>query len=216
MIFDWRGTLVRTQSGREWAADAFRRLGITASADQLDDTVQSIIDASGPNNLLDAPGLDADAERHHRAYMELFSDAGLTNELAAALYESESDFRRNPFSLDASATIVALKALGVRVGLLSDIHFDPRPAFQVAGILDLIDAFALSYELGVQKPDPAIFSVALDMLAVPAENTLMVGDRAVPDGAAVGMGMTTLLVPRLREVSQRRLHRVLMLCGISR
>ena len=147
--------------------------------------------------------------------MEVFSAAGLTDELAAALYESESDFRRNPFSIDASATILALKSLSIRVGILSDIHFNPRPAFQAAGILDLIDAFALSFELGLQKPDPAIFKATLDMLATTAGNTLMVGDRAGPDGAAVGMGMTTLLVPRLREVTERRLHRVLMLCGIS-
>jgi FMN phosphatase YigB (HAD superfamily) len=214
VIFDWRGTLVRTQPGREWVADAFNRLGVTASMDQLGDTVQSIIEANGPNNLLDAPGLDADAERHHRAYMEVFSDAGLTDELATALYESESDFRRNPFSTDASETIVALKASGIRVGILSDIHFDPRPAFQAAGILGLIDAFALSYELGLQKPDPAIFNATLDMLATTAGNTLMVGDRSGPDGAAVGLGITALLIPRLREVTERRLHRVRMLCGI--
>lgn len=108
-----------------------------------------------------------------------------------------------------------VRTQSAHVGILSDIHFDIRFAFQAAGILDLIDAFCLSYELGCQKSGPAIFHAALDMLATAAENALMVGNRAKPYGAAVDMGMTTLLLPSLREVSDRRLHRVLMLSGIA-
>jgi FMN phosphatase YigB (HAD superfamily) len=215
VIFDWRGTLVRTPPDREWVADAFNRLGVLASTAQIDQTVNAIVEANGTNNRLDAPGLDANMERHLCAYRDVFRDARLPEELAAALYESESDFRRNPFALDAGGTIEALKAAGVRVGILSDLHFDPRPAFQAAGILGHIDAFAISCELGLQKPDPAFFSACLEMLATTAEDTLMVGDRPGPDGAAVDLGMTTLLVPRLKEVTDRRLHRVLKLCGVS-
>ena len=215
VIFDWRGTLVRTQPDREWVTDGFNRLGVLPNAAQIDETVKAIVEANGRDDRLDAPGLDADVERHLRAYMDVFGDAELPEDLAVALYESESDFRRNPFALDASGTVVALKAAGIRVGILSDLHFDPRPAFQAAGILGHIDAFAISCELGLQKPDPAFFSASLEMLAVTVEDTLMVGDRPGPDGAAVDLGMTTLLVPRLIEVTDRRLHRVLRLCGVS-
>ena len=41
----------------------------------------------------------------------------------------------------------------------------------------------------------------------------MVGDRAEPDGAAAECGLTTLLLLPLAAPSQRRLHRVLALCG---
>ena len=40
----------------------------------------------------------------------------------------------------------------------------------------------------------------------------MVGDRSASDGGAVEAGLTTLLLPPLRDVGERRLHRVLDLC----
>ena len=46
--------------------------------------------------------------------------------------------------------------------MLSDVHFDIRPAFIAAGMDGLVDTFVLSFEQGVQKPDPAIFVAALD------------------------------------------------------
>jgi FMN phosphatase YigB (HAD superfamily) len=104
-------------------------------------------------------------------------------------------------------------AHGIRIGVLSDIHVDLRPAFRAAGLAGLVDAFTLSFEHGCQKPDPRIFRASLDALAVQAAETLMVGDRAAKDGAAVDVGMTVLLLPSLRSVAERRLHRVLALCG---
>ncbi len=78
-----------------------------------------------------------------------------------------------------------------------------------------MDVYSLSFELGAQKPDPAVFTRTLDALGVRAEDALMVGDRSRPDGGAVEVGITTLLLPQLRSVQDRRLHTVLRLCGIS-
>jgi FMN phosphatase YigB (HAD superfamily) len=86
--------------------------------------------------------------------------------------------------------------------------FDLRPVFRAAGLADLIAVFVLSYEHGVQKPDPAIFRAALAGLDTPAEQALMVGDRATHDGAAIEVGMPVLLVPPLRDVTHRRLDLV--------
>jgi FMN phosphatase YigB (HAD superfamily) len=47
----------------------------------------------------------------------------------------------------------------------------------------------------VQKPDPAIFAIALRKLGAQAGETLMVGDRASHDGAAVTLNIATLLLP---------------------
>ncbi|TNM63275.1 hypothetical protein FHN55_15720 [Streptomyces sp. NP160] len=44
---------------------------------------------------------------------------------------------------------------------------------------------------------------------LPAEDVLVVGDRASHDGAAVDLGITTLLVPPLQSPHERRLQRVL-------
>ena len=98
--------------------------------------------------------------------------------------------------------------------MVSDIHVDIRPAFAAAGLGGAVDVFTLSFEQGVQEPDPRMFVRTLEALGVEPDDALMVGDRSRPDGAAVECGLTTLLLPPLAAPSDRRLHRVLALCGI--
>jgi len=40
---------------------------------------------------------------------------------------------------DASDTLTTLKSCGVKIGILSDIHFDIRPAFAHLGLCELVD-----------------------------------------------------------------------------
>ncbi|MFI9011623.1 HAD family hydrolase [Actinosynnema sp. NPDC053489] len=197
VIFDWRGTLVLTPTFRGWAEEALRRIG--RDPDRAADVVAALDPAR-----MEAPGVDADAELHREAYYQAFQAAGLDEELADSLYAVESDPMANPFAVDAGPTLRALHDAGVRVGVLSDIHFDIRPAFR-----DLpVDAFVLSFEHGVVKPDPAIFRTALDALGTEPRETLMVGDRSTHDGAGVEVGLPTLLVPPLGDVTDARLHLV--------
>jgi HAD superfamily hydrolase (TIGR01549 family) len=209
VLFDWRGTLVTTLSEEQWVREALTRLG--RDLGETADVLAAIAAANGPEDRLDGPGVDSDADRHRRTYQQVFADAGLDDELAAALYAVESDLSLNLFADDVAPTLTALRERGVRVGVLSDLHVDVRPAFTAAGLT--VDAVTLSFEQGCQKPDPRIFTAALDELGVPAAGTLMVGDRAGKDGAAVELGMTVLLLPPLRSAEERRLHQVLALVG---
>lgn len=213
VIFDWRGTLVTTMTEREWVDRALADAGMPANA--ADGVLATIAEANGPGDRLDAPGVDCDAAVHRRAFMSVFADAGLAPVLADALYALESDARHNPFAADAAGTLDALHRAGVRVAVLSDIHFDLRPAFRAAGLLPALDVFTLSFEQGVQKPDPLMFTSTVEALGVEPAECLMVGDRSRPDGPAVEQGITTLLVPPLRSVQDRRLHLVLALCGLE-
>jgi FMN phosphatase YigB (HAD superfamily) len=77
----------------------------------------------------------------------------------------------------------------------------------------VVDLFVLSFEHGVQKLQPEMFQIALEGLNLPASQVLMVGDRAAYDGAAVGEGMVTLLLPTLRSITDCRLHLVTALLG---
>ncbi|MCE6994115.1 HAD-IA family hydrolase [Saccharothrix sp. S26] len=197
VIFDWRGTLVLTPTFRGWVAEALRRIG-------RDPGQAAEVIAALDVRRLDAPGVDADAALHREAYYGAFRDAGFDPELADSLYAIESDPAFNPFAVDAGPTLWQLRDAGVRIGVLSDIHFDIRPAF---GDLP-VEAFVLSFEHGVVKPDPAIFRIALDGLGVEPGEALMVGDRSTHDGAGVEAGLPTLLVPPLRDVNDARLHLV--------
>lgn len=208
VVFDWRGTLVTTLDASGWVREALRRIDRDSSGASVARVWTAITAARGKPSRFNTPGVDSDRALHREVYLGVFADAGLDPELAEALYAVESDAAHNPFAVDAAPTMRALADRGRKIGVLSDIHFDLRPAFAAAGLEGLVDVFVLSYEYGMQKPDPAIFRATLDGLGTDAGQTLMVGDRASHDGAAVRVGMPVLLVPPLVHVTDRRLHHV--------
>ena len=213
VVFDWRGTLVTTLTAKAWVGEALALLGRELDADSVAHVLTAISHADGEPSRLEADGVDCDARRHRDTYYAVFADAGLDDDLSDALYAVESDPRHDHFADDVAETLRWVTARGCRVAILSDIHFDLRPSFVAAGLDRLVDKYVLSFECGVQKPDPAIFGAVLDALGSSPEQTLMVGDRASHDGAAVGLGMPTLLVPTLTHPGQRRLDLVRNLVG---
>ncbi len=202
VVFDWRGTLVTTLSERAWVEEALRLVG---RARAVEEVLAAIGRADGVPGRLGAVGVDCGARVHREVYFSVFADAGLDGEVAEALYAVESDPGYNVFAVDVAETLAAVVARGCRVAVLSDIHFDLRPVFAAAGLGGFVDVFVLSFERGVQKPDPAIFLAAVAELGVEPGAALMVGDRASHDGAAVEVGMPTLLVPPLVDPRVRRL-----------
>jgi FMN phosphatase YigB (HAD superfamily) len=215
VIFDRRGTLVSGLSERRWVHKALALLEREADPEAVVAVLAAIVEADGPEHRLDAPGMDTDAALHRRTFFGVLEDAGLDRPLVEALYAVESDPRNNPFAEDVAATLEALHAADLRLAVLSDIHFDLRPAFHAAGLSRLIDVFMLSFEQGLQKPSPLLFTRTLTALGTQAHQTLMVGDRAGPDGPAVEQGIPTLLLPPLEHPGQRRLHHVLALTGLA-
>ncbi|TFV86158.1 HAD family hydrolase [Blastococcus sp. CT_GayMR16] len=212
VLLDWRGTLVTTLTEEDWARQALLRLGRPTWPDLVDHVAARLRTAEA---ALDAPGTDTDAGVHRRTYLQVLSAAGLDDDLVQALYAVESDPGCNTFAVDVADTLRLLNGAGLRIAVVSDVHVDIRPAFEAAGLAGLVDVFTLSFEQGVQKPDPAMFTHTLSALGVAAGEALMVGDRSRPDGAAVESGITTLLVPPLTGPEDRRLHLVLALCGVA-
>lgn len=213
VLLDWRGTLVVAPTHAWLVRTALDRLGRDASAGAVEAVVAQL--AAADATAVDSSHVDTDAELHRTAYAEWFAAAGIDAELAQALYAAESEPALNLPAEDVGHLLLALRAAGVRTGVLSDIHVDLRPSFAAHHLpggstwADAVDAWALSFELGVAKPDPAIFVAALDRLGLPAQDVLMVGDRGAWDGAAAEVGMTCLILPPLTDPGQRRLHRVL-------
>ena len=210
VLFDWRGTLATTLTEDEWVREALRRLGRPERTAEVAAVAAALRAADAE---LDAPGTDTDADLHRRTYRRVLTGTGLDAELVDALYEVESDPLCNAFADDAAGTLRSLRTAGIRVAVVSDVHMDIRTAFAAAGLMECVDAFVLSAEQGVQKPDARMFVSALEALRVSPEQALMVGDRAGPDGGAVAAGIVTLLLPPLASPRERRLHRVLTLCG---
>jgi putative hydrolase of the HAD superfamily len=77
--------------------------------------------------------------------------------------------------------IRSLKARGYRLGIVADAGISTVPnILQQHGIYDCFDAFAISQQVGVEKPDARMFETALKALNVsPPEysRVMMVGNR---------------------------------------
>ena len=105
---------------------------------------------------------------------------------------------RPSHKLEASALglLDALRARGLRIGLVSNL-FDPpalvRELLAEVGLLERLDAIAVSAEVGKRKPHPAVFEHALAELGVEAGDAVMVGDRLREDvGGAQAVGMRAI------------------------
>ena len=213
VLLDWRGTLVVAPTFRWLVETALGRLGRDASATAVERVLAAL--RSADRDRVSAPMVDTDVDEHRAAFAAWFSAARIDDELAAALYAVESEPALNPFAGDVGTVLEALSAAGVRIGVVSDIHVDLRPVFAEHRLADgrtwadLVEVWALSFELGVAKPDAAVFRYALDRLGLDASRVLMVGDRGAWDGGAADLGITTLVLPPLVAVDDLRLRRVL-------
>lgn len=102
-------------------------------------------------------------------------------------------------SLDPQAlsTVDRLRAAGVRLAIVSNAAHSSERVLDILGLRTRMDAVILSCSLGVLKPDPRIYRVALDALRIDAEDAAFVGDgRDSELRGARELGLRTLLVDR--------------------
>lgn len=212
VMFDFSGTLLRIESTEEWLGAVLAAAGISLTDEEFAHRVQRLTEygalpgGSAPRHLptrLQAMWHERDlsADQHRLAYTALAREAGLP-ELAQALYErhmTPAAWRPYP---DTEPTLRELRRQGFPVVVVSNIGWDLRPVFGAHGLDDLVDAYLLSFELGAQKPDPAIFRAACDQLGLAPADVLMVGDNRIADGGAQGIGCTLHFVDHL-PVDQR-------------
>jgi putative hydrolase of the HAD superfamily len=72
--------------------------------------------------------------------------------------------------------IRALKRAGLKVGLVSNADAMEIAAWPSCPMADIFDAEVFSCDVGLAKPDPAIYRVCLDMLGLQAGECMFVGD----------------------------------------
>lgn len=96
----------------------------------------------------------------------------------------------------AADTLAALRDAGVRVGVVSNADGRIAEALARAGLDEKLEVIVDSTEVGVEKPDPAIFEHALQPLGVAAApRTWYVGDSAAYDvPAARGAGLRPWII----------------------
>ena len=98
----------------------------------------------------------------------------------AALVELHDYHRRHNLWEDVPAEVPPalgeLRRLGLHLVVVSNSNGTLRAKLERLGLLSAFDLVLDSFELGVEKPDPAIFTLALERSGARAGSTLHVGD----------------------------------------
>jgi putative hydrolase of the HAD superfamily len=119
---------------------------------------------------------------------------GLSLDLALEALLGAIRFRPYP---EVPGVLAALRARGDRLAVVSNWDVSLHDVLERTRLRGLVDAVVVSATAGVAKPDPAIFTQALEALAARPEHALHVGDDLDLDVAgARAAGIDAVLVAR--------------------
>ncbi len=131
-------------------------------------------------------------------YRRFLSELGITDDdLVQRLFAVFSDSASYKLYDDALPALEALQHSGYRVGLISNFEGWLEKLLVELEVGHLFDTTVISALEGIEKPDPAIYSLALERAGVAAYAAAHVGDSPANDAApAIAVGMTAILLDR--------------------
>ena len=224
VLLDFAGTMLVPEPREQWVAAALPEL----PADEVAGLARELELAGRSGGPEPHPLPDRWAEDYARRDLSEPRHRALYEGLLAGVTGAGTDRTRRLYDRgitaggwvpypDSVPVLEELRRRGVRTAVVSNVGFDLRAVFAGHGLDRLVDAFVLSYEVGVMKPDPAIFTAALTALDVTPQDALMVGDNWRADGGALELGIRTLLLPYSGPGTDHGLRAVLDLApGSSR
>jgi FMN phosphatase YigB (HAD superfamily) len=217
VLFDWRGTLFYELSTLDWLRLGARALGRAYDETALAAMAQRLDAVAGhPELVIAQESADCAVDLNRNAALLHFRLAGLGEDLAEATWARDGDLGTSLPYPDTAVTLARLQQEGMRIAIVSDIHYPLQRHFAAYGLADFVDQYVLSFEFGCQKPDRRLFQAALDRLEIKPQGAVMVGDRVSRDTGGVGLGITTLILPPVPNGAPRGLGAVLALARRSR
>ncbi len=99
---------------------------------------------------------------------------------------------------EAMAVLADLKRHKRTIGLVSNFDHPPhvRRILSENGWADIFDTIIISSEVGVKKPDPAIFTLALQKTGVSRADAVYVGDTNEDVAGAIAAGIRPIFITR--------------------
>lgn len=98
---------------------------------------------------------------------------------------------------DVPAGLKALRAMGYTLGVISNLDRPGPDLLAWLGLAGLVDFAVTSQEAGADKPDPAIFRLALERAGVTPTEAVHVGDQPLSDrDGAWAAGLHAVLMDR--------------------
>jgi HAD superfamily hydrolase (TIGR01549 family) len=181
VLFDWNNTLVSF----EWDDDLVE-VGHRAGLGRDDPAFTG----RWRETMLDGHNGD-------RPYADILRELGVAD--PDTFIDAEHEAWRPAHSVLASAQALldALRARGIKTGLVANSWPDPgrvlRKDAELFGLADRLDVRVYSEEVGLRKTDPEILLRACRQLEVETAATMYVGDNLLTDvQGAADVGMTTV------------------------
>ena len=141
--------------------------------------------------LVEAGGTFTDAAfENEYAACRAAQDRSFRVHLATAFLGPDSDVRAletlaarywhyppSALHTDVVPTLTNLRDAGYRLGVIANQPSQVRLAMERDGLVPFFEVWGVSDDLGLHKPDPALFRRTLELAGVEGGRTVMVGDR---------------------------------------
>ena len=111
--------------------------------------------------------------------------------------------------VDTLSTLESLRRAGYHLGMISNAsdNEDVQTLVDKAGVRDYFDFILVSAALGIRKPNPEIFRLALDHWKIPPSRAVMVGDLLGADIlGAKKAGLFSIWITRRADGPANRSH----------
>lgn len=213
VFFDAGDTLLYVSSGRRpRELAAARSLGLDVSEEDVERA------AARAGRLFDeaprpiAPTADAELafwQRYYETFLEALGVPDPERRLRDALHRAAWWVPHTHLFGDVRPTLEGLRRLGVRMGVISNAFASMQEALDHLGLVSYFDTITISDVVGINKPDPGIYTNALEAAGVRASEAVFVDDLVENVQAADRLGMHGLLIDRRdrhREAPVRRIR----------
>ncbi|MEK3903274.1 HAD family hydrolase [Paenibacillus sp. FSL R7-0179] len=140
---------------------------------------------------------DEELERYTNYYKTLaewLPEIHLTNEHAEIIAYDRVYNDANYVFLDHTNQTIEVLSAKYRIGVISDTDPSVKRVLKNAGMYNYFDNMTLSFELGESKPNPGMFSHALDAMHLPATETVFIDDYEQNLEGATALGIQAVLV----------------------
>ena len=204
VLFDWGETLVHFEWDDELLAEGHAAgLEALGREEEAEEFTRRFAEERLPALLAEGAAGHVDYEAELRALLGEVTDDELDRFLDA---EHEAWRPAHALVDTAHALLETLRDRKLRLAVVANTWPDParlvRRDLEELGVADRVDRIVLSGEVGVRKPAPEIFELALAQLGLDPLEALFVGDRLADDvagAAAVGMATAQALWFRADE-----------------
>ncbi|MCL6457971.1 MAG: HAD-IA family hydrolase [Gorillibacterium sp.] len=187
VFFDAGDTLITVPNDRMIFNNFLNKRLFYRQEEQVGQLVQEAIRLFYADKRMSAESL-CSAESDKRFWMEIYTyilhrlgaeeqwDAEEIADCSLALYNEFLNPAHYALFSDVVENLERIRSLGLRMGIISNFSPGLRNILQDKAILSLFDPVIISTEVGLEKPNPDIFTLALGQSGLEAADVLYVGD----------------------------------------